>query len=799
MTCKRYSDRWTDYLFRELPEETIGEMREHLEGCAACRAEVEALESAVGAVREGLRLPAVSEDFVRDTVRKARARESERRRVPFLLWAPAAAAVVLGLFLYGMFHLEFADTRSKIAQQVEEKNGGLRDEALAPMAPGGAKATGDRQQATEDREQATGQGQQVGAGREPFLEDDKALGGVAVPTADAEMARRRADAGAVDHLQKEGESIVGAAPMRHGAPAPDAPVQPEARRNEVSAESSAARSVKDAGAPSAVEGRAFEEKIVVTGMAPVVESTATAAGVLQAGERGLGESKKEAGTGAGEKQKRQKPAEEALAPVPAAPRPAGPSGVGGSVPPNGAVYPDIFFEHAGVNPFIETEEDRFSTFAVDVDTASYGLVRNYLDRGVMPPKDAARVEEFVNAFDQGYPPETRKDFAVRFDGMPSPFGPGYHLLRIGVVARSAAEEERKPLRLTFVIDCSGSMAQENRLDLVKRGLGMLVDRLDGRDTVAIAVFRTEGYRHLEPTSGADREAILGAVRSLYPNGSTNVGRGLAIGYRMASEIFDPRAVNRVILLSDGVANEGITAADFILDTVRTDAARGVFLTTVGVGLGNYNDALLERLADAGNGMYFYVDDDAEAERFFLQDLAGMLATVAKDVKIQVEFDPKAVARYRLLGYENRDVADRDFRNDAVDAGEVNSGHTVTALYEVKLTGKKGDLGTVRLRYKQPLGDKAAELAFALVPKAVAPSFEKALPHLRRDALVAEFAELLRGSYWAKDGSFEAILRRAEALPPAMRSAPETEEFLDLVRTAARLRPAPPPDRRPVGP
>jgi Ca-activated chloride channel family protein len=789
MTCEQYSDRWTDYIFRELPDETLREMREHLEGCAACRAEVKALESAVGVVKEGLALPAADEAFVRDTVRKARAQESERRRVPFLLWAPAAAALIVGLFLYGMFHLEFADTRSKIAQKVEEKNDSLRDEALAPLAPevaSGAKAT-------DDREQATGGGRQAAGKAEPFQEGDSALGGVAVPTADAEAARKRADAPAPETRVGLQASSPVSAPIAAGSAV--------GRLNESAPAGQPSRSVKDAGSVSIAQNAPRDERFKGAREAQEAFAAPGADGYLALSK--AEDSKKADPLRSGEKEKRQRPAEEALAPaaqapaappVEAEPQAAGPSGVGGSVPPNGAVYPDMFFEHAGVNPFIETEEDRFSTFAVDVDTASYGVVRNYLDRGVMPPKDAARVEEFVNAFDQGYPPETGKDFAVRFDGMPSPFGPGYHLLRVGVVARSAAEEERKPLRLTFVIDCSGSMAQEDRLDLVKRGLGMLVDRLDGRDTVAIAVFRTEGYRHLEPTSGADREAILGAVRGLYPNGSTNVGRGLAIGYRMAAEIFDPRAVNRVILVSDGVANEGITAADHILDTVRADASRGIFLTAVGVGLGNYNDALLERLADAGNGMYFYVDDDAEAERFFLQDLSGMLETVAKDVKIQVEFDPKAVARYRLLGYENRDVADRDFRNDAVNAGEVNGGHTVTALYEVKLTGKRGDLGTVRLRYKQPLGDRAAELAFALVPKAVAPSFEKALPHLQRDALVAEFAELLRGSYWAKDGSFRAVLGRAEALPPAMRSAPETEEFLDLVRTAARLRPAPPPDR-----
>lgn len=777
MTCEKYSEHWTDYIFRELPEETLREMREHLEGCAACRAEVEALEGAAGAVKEGLPLPAATEEFVRDTVRKAGAQEEERRRPPFWLWAPAAAAVVVGLFLYGMFHLEFADTRAKIAQSVEEQNGSLKNEA---------KATVGREQAAD---------KQV-----PFQEDDKALGGLPVPTAmDAEMARKRADAPAPVEAKKERDQAI---------PAPSRAFSDEK-----------AKGAKD-NQPAVLGASASESSHIIDGLstgdpaadqfkpsAPMVlQKVEDARGGRSAQAPGkLKEDPGVAGTGREENEKRQKPAEEALAPVPAAPpaaaplqaeppSAAGPSGVGGSVPPNGEVYPDMFFEHAGINPFIVTEEDRFSTFAVDVDTASYGVVRNYLKRSVLPPKDAARVEEFVNAFDQGYPPENRKDFALRFDGAPSPFGAGYHLLRVGLIARSPVEEERKPLRLTFVIDCSGSMAQEGRLDLVKRGLAILIDRLDLRDIVSIAIFRTEGYRHMEPTPGSDRNALLRAVDGLYPKGSTNVARGLAIGYGMASEMFDRRAVNRVILLSDGVANEGLTAADSILQSVRDEAATGIFLTAVGVGMGNYNDALLERLADAGNGMYAYIDDDAGAERFFLKDLSGMLEVVAKDVKIQVEFDPRTVARYRLLGYENRDIADRDFRNDAVDAGEVNSGHTVTALYEVKLTGKKGDLGTVRLRYKQPLGAKAAELAFAMVPKAVAESFAKALPHFQRDALVAEFAELLRGSYWAKDGSFEGILKHERDLPPEMRSDPETVEFLNLVREAARLRPARPPAR-----
>ncbi len=489
-------------------------------------------------------------------------------------------------------------------------------------------------------------------------------------------------------------------------------------------------------------------------------------------------------------------------------------------PPNDAAFDAMYFQHYGVNPFVITEEDALSTFALDADDASYSVARRYLREGVLPPPDAIRVEEFVNAFDPGLPAPRREALALHVDGMPSPYGDGYHLLRVGLSARDVPDFDRRPARLVFVIDTSGSMNRENRLGLVKRALLMLLDELRPDDTVGIVVYGSRGRVALPPTSVEDRWRIESTIRALAPGGSTNAEEGLELGYRMARHQRVDGCVNRLILCSDGVANQGRTGAEAILERVRREADEGIGLSTVGFGMGNYNDVLMEKLADRGDGTYHYVDRLEEAERVFRQNLTGLLQTVAEEAKVQVEFDPRRILRWRLLGYENRDVADEDFRNDAVDAGEIGAGHQVVALYEVKLAeaaaravGGGGDdpfarprygedrrrregdeaveLATVRLRYRIPeTADRGAgrilERALPVTTDDLVSVVQDAGPRLRLAAVVAEFAELLRQSYWARDGSLERLLPHARWLANELSGDPAVRELADLVARADRL-------------
>jgi Ca-activated chloride channel family protein len=470
---------------------------------------------------------------------------------------------------------------------------------------------------------------------------------------------------------------------------------------------------------------------------------------------------------------------------------------GGDTLPNDEAFDAMFFEHYGVNPFIDTEDDHLSTFAMDVDTASYTVARRYVNEGHLPPKDAVRVEEFVNYFAQSYPgPEEGEGaFAIHLEGAPSAFGgENYYLMRVGIQGKRIPDEDRKDAVLTFVIDVSGSMDRENRLGLVKRALRLLVEELRPTDKVGIVVYGSTAYPVLEPTSAEDVDRILRAIDQLRPDGSTYAEAGLREGYRMASSAYEPGAINRVILCSDGVANVGKTGADSILKVIAEYADGDITLSTVGFGLGNYNDVLMEQLADKGNGNYAYVDTLDEARRIFVENLTGMLQVIAKDSKIQVDFNPEVVSRYRLLGYENRAVADDDFRNDEVDAGEVGAGHSVTALYEVKFhkdaNAEPGRALTVHVRYQDPDDGQVSEVAREFWRDDFQASFEEASPMFRLTAAVAEYAEILRESYWAQEGNLDAVLAVAQFAGGALAAdealEKEVAEFVWLVAKAKNL-------------
>jgi Ca-activated chloride channel family protein len=470
-----------------------------------------------------------------------------------------------------------------------------------------------------------------------------------------------------------------------------------------------------------------------------------------------------------------------------APQPA-PS-TGGSREPNEQPYGDVFFKGYGVNPFVDTEDERLSTFGLDVDTGSYAIARRYLTDGNLPPAEAIRVEEFVNAFDYGEPAPRRDDFAILAEGAPSPFphaGDRYRIVRFHLRAKDVDPRDRKPATLVFVVDVSGSMERENRLELVKKALGLLLDRLRPSDRVGLVVFGTNARALLEPTG--DLQAIRAAIARLVPEGSTNTEAGLRAGYDMADRHRDARGINRVILCSDGVANEGRTGPESILSVIEREAKSGIELTTVGFGMGNYNDVLMEQLADKGNGRYAYVDTLDEARRIFVENLTGTLQTIAEEARVQVEFDPRLVTRYRLLGYENRAIPNQDFRNDKVDAGEIGAGHQVTALYEIRLAdgASSGTAAVLRLRYRPADSSRFVEVESPLRLRNFVSRLERADRNLRLAALVAEFAEFLKRSYWVKDADPEELVRRADAVAAEFRGDARVAELRDLIARAVGL-------------
>jgi Ca-activated chloride channel family protein len=462
-----------------------------------------------------------------------------------------------------------------------------------------------------------------------------------------------------------------------------------------------------------------------------------------------------------------------------------------AVPPASPAPPQAMqFQEVKPHPFIETSKDRLSTFGLDVDTASYTVARRYLREGHLPPAAAIRVEEFVNYFSYGDPAPTRGDFALRAEGARSIFSendPNAYLLRFNLKAREVRAENRKPAVLTFVVDVSGSMDQQNRLGLVKQSLGLLLDQLRKDDRVGLVVYGDTAQVILEPT--ADRAAIRQAIDKLVPTGATNAEAGIALGYDVAVRNLRPGSINRVLLCSDGVANVGATGPEQILQRIQNETKRGIELTTLGFGMGNYNDALMEQLADKGNGRYSYLDDLDEAKKVLVEELTGTLLTIAEDAKVQVDFNPAVVASWRLIGYENRAIADEKFRDNSVDAGEIGSGHSVTALYEVKLKPRAaGRVATLHLRFRVPGTGELRETTRDLQTSSLVSDWKNASPGFRLASVVAEMAETLRGS--SHQGDLRKILRRAQRLVGEMADQPrgaDVADFVRMVSEAERIR------------
>ena len=450
---------------------------------------------------------------------------------------------------------------------------------------------------------------------------------------------------------------------------------------------------------------------------------------------------------------------------------------------------DNRFTDYGYRQFIDADEDPFSTFALDVDTGSFTVTRRWLAEGVLPPPEAVRVEEFVNAFDYDYE-VPRRGLEISVDGGPSPFDSDNILVRVGVQAEIIEDTERPPVALTFIVDTSGSMDQDNRLGLVKDSLEILVDELDDADTVAIVVYADGSGIVLEPTPVSDSRRIYDAIDSLRAGGSTNLESGLREGYELAQDAFRTDGVNRVIIASDGVANAGITDQDQLSGYIRGFADEGIQLVTVGYGMGNFNDTLMEQLADNGDGFYAYIDTEDEAERLFEDELTSTLITAAIDAKIQVEFDTDVVDEYRLIGFENRGVRDNDFRNDNVDAGELGAGHQVTAMYEVTLhrdvdLSDRGDIGEVFLRWEDPETGEVIEIDEDIDLRDVVESFDDTAIDFQLATVVTAFGEVMRDNPYADDVNLNNVWVEASRVADEI-DTDQVDELVDMLNTAQAL-------------
>jgi len=457
--------------------------------------------------------------------------------------------------------------------------------------------------------------------------------------------------------------------------------------------------------------------------------------------------------------------------------------------PSGA--PDV-----GPGREVDADREARSTFAIDIDTASYGFARRQIVDGARPDSATIRPEEFINAFRQDYPQPPGNGFTVFLDGSRLPRGHAaagdaaaetagggeVRLLRIGLQTRADDPARRPDAALTFVIDVSGSMSEPGRLDLVRDALHTLVDQLRDSDRVAIVAYESDARVLRTMTPVRNRSALHRAIDDLEAGGSTNLEEGLVTGYRVARDGFVRDATNRVILLSDGLANVGNTTAEPILRQIREESAKKIALLGVGVG-SEYGDQLMERLADEGDGFVTYVSDREQARQLFVHRLPATLTVRALDAKVQVTFDPEVVASYRLVGYENRVVAAEDFRNDRVDGGEVGPGHSVTALYVIRLRGAENGGGRVaeaRIRWLDPQTREAQEQAATIRGADLSGDFAGASPRLQVCYVAAYFAEVLRGSSYAD----EVRLRDLAALADMAFHAtddPQVRELADLIR------------------
>jgi Ca-activated chloride channel family protein len=455
-----------------------------------------------------------------------------------------------------------------------------------------------------------------------------------------------------------------------------------------------------------------------------------------------------------------------------------------------------------------------STFSIDVDTASYANIRRILNQGNLPQYDAVRVEEFINYFSYDYPQVTtnaQQPFSVYTEVAPSPFNDDKHLIHIGIKGKTIDKTQRPAANLVFLIDVSGSMNNVNKLGLLKNSLKMLVKQLDERDRIAIVVYAGAAGTVLKPTAGDNRHIITNALASLSAGGSTNGGAGIQAAYRLAEQSFVEGGINRVILATDGDFNVGTVNQQALKNLIEQKRQSGIALSVLGFGMGNYNDALMQQLAQNGNGNAYYIDTLNEARKVLVEELSSTLITIANDVKIQLEFNPKVVSEYRLIGYETRALNREDFNNDKVDAGEIGAGHTVTALYEVSFVDaknkliddlryqdakkeqnsqhinkdKNSELAYLRLRYKLQGQDKSQLIETPILRGSTKPNLAASSNTFRFSAAVAGFGQLLRGGKNLTTMTIEQVINLAQQAKGADKYGYRAE-FINIVKLSDAL-------------
>jgi Ca-activated chloride channel family protein len=443
--------------------------------------------------------------------------------------------------------------------------------------------------------------------------------------------------------------------------------------------------------------------------------------------------------------------------------------------------PTAHYAPIAENGFIDASRERVTTFSIDVDGASYANVRRFLSANQIPPPDAVRIEEMLNYFTYSYPPpKDGRPFAVTTEVAGCPWQSSHRLLRVGIQGKTLDGWKLAPNNLVFLLDVSGSMQPPERLPLIKSALRLLVDQLRGDDSVAIVVYAGAAGLVLPPTT--DKQAILAALDQLQAGGSTAGGQGIELAYKVAEESFASDRNNRVILATDGDFNVGVTSTDDLTRLIEEKRKKGIYLTCIGVGTDNLNDALMESLADKGNGNYYYLDTLNEAKKVFVQQLQGTLVAIAKDVKVQLEFNPALVSSYRQIGYEDRALANKDFEDDSKDAGELGSGHSVTALYEIEARGA-GEIATLRLRYKEPSSENSQLITTAVRDNGT--SIYTASPDMQFAAAVAEFGMLLRNSKYKGSATYADVLSLARAMRGSDLEG-YREELLRMVETSRAL-------------
>ncbi len=464
------------------------------------------------------------------------------------------------------------------------------------------------------------------------------------------------------------------------------------------------------------------------------------------------------------------------------------------------------YGHHDDNPVKLAAESPVSTFSIDVDTGAYANVRRFLNQGRLPARDAVRVEEMINYFSYEYapPPDKSRPFSITLEVAPTPWNRDTHLLRIGLKGYDVAPDKLPPANLVFLIDVSGSMMPPERLPLLKSGLRLLVQKLRAQDRAALVVYAGASGVVLDSTPGDQKAKILAALDGLTAGGSTNGASGIRLAYTVAEQAYIKDGINRVLLATDGDFNVGTVSFEALKHLIEEKRKTGISLTTLGFGVDNYNERLMEQLADAGNGNYAYIDTLKEAHKVLVHEMSSTLQTIAKDVKIQIEFNPAAVTEYRLIGYENRVLQREDFNNDKVDAGDIGAGHTVTALYEIALAGgngrrleplryaadkpsdgKKDEMAWLRLRYKLPDGEQSVLIEQPIKAADIKRGVDQASIDFRFASAVAAFGQLLRGGKYTSKFRYDDVLRLAQDArgkdPFGYRG-----EFLSLVSLAQSL-------------